>query len=204
MRAEEAARRRIERNIHDGVQQDLVALIGQAGHVRTQFDRNREGVAEELVLLQGGLERVLSDLRELASGIHQPPDRGLLTAVEALAARNPVPVVVRADPSLRDLRFAEELEGAGYYIIAESLANTLKHADASHVEVTLARSNGQLLITISDDGNGFEQPPPLGNGLANLSERLAALGGELEVASSLGHGTTVSASLSMASSGEMT
>ena len=68
---------------------------------------------------------------------------------------------------LRHLRLAEELEGAGYYIVAESLANTLKHADASRVEVTLARSIGQLLITISDDGNGFEQPP-LGNGLANL------------------------------------
>jgi signal transduction histidine kinase len=206
VRAEEAERRRIERNIHDGVQQDLVALIGQAGHVRSQFDRNREGVAEELVLLQSGLERVLSDLRELASGIHPSllRDRGLLPAVEALAARNLVPVVVRADPSLRDLRLAEELEGAGYYIIAESLANALKHADASRVEVTLARSNGQLLITISDDGNGFEQPPLLGNGLANLSERLAALGGELEVASSPGRGTTVSASLSVASNEEKT
>ena len=206
VRAEEAERRRIERNIHDGVQQDLVALIGQTGHVRTQFDRNREGVAEELVLLQGGLERVLNDLRELASGIHPSllRDRGLLPAVEALAARNLVPVVVRADPSLRDLRLAEELEGAGYYIIAESLANTLKHADASRVEVTLARSNGQLLITISDDGNGFEQPTPLGNGLANLSERLAALGGELEVASSPGRGTTVSAILSVASNQEKT
>jgi signal transduction histidine kinase len=163
-------------------------------------------VAEELVLLQGGLERVLNDLRELASGIHPSllRDRGLLPAVEALAARNLVPVVVRADPSLRDLRLAEELEGAGYYIIAESLANTLKHADASRVEVTLARSNGQLLITISDDGNGFEQPTPLGNGLANLSERLAALGGELEVASSPGRGTTVSAILSVASNQEKT
>jgi signal transduction histidine kinase len=206
VRAEEAERRRIERNIHDGVQQDLVALIGQTGHVRTQFDRNREGVAEELVLLQGGLERVLSDLRELASGIHPSllRDRGLLPAVEALAARSLVPVVVRADPSLRDLRLAEELEGAGYYIIAESLANALKHADASRVEVTLARSNGQLLIMISDDGNGFEQPPPLGNGLANLSERLAALGGELEVASSPGRGTTVSAILSVVSNEEET
>ena len=206
VRAEEAERRRIERNIHDGVQQDLVALIGQTGHVRTQFDRNREGVAEELVLLQGGLERVLSDLRELASGIHPSllRDRGLLPAVEALAARSLVPVVVRADPSLRYLRLAEELEGAGYYIIAESLANTLKHADASRVEVTLACSNGQLLIMISDDGNGFEQPPPLGNGLANLSERLAALGGELEVASSPGRGTTVSAILSVASNEEET
>jgi signal transduction histidine kinase len=206
VRAEEAERRRIERNIHDGVQQELVALIGQAGHVRTQLDRNREAVGEELALLQDGMERVLSDLRELASGIHPSllRDRGLLPAVEALAARNLVPVVVRADPSLLDLRLAEELEGAGYYIIAESLANSLKHADASRIEVTLTRSNGRLLITVSDDGNGFEQPLQGGNGLANLSERLAALGGELDVTSSPGQGTTVSASLSVASREEET
>lgn len=206
VRAEQAERRRIERNIHDGVQQELVALIGQAGHVRNQLDRNPDAVGEELALLQGGLERVLSDLRELASGIHPSllRDRGLLPAVEALAARNLVPVVVRADPSLLDLRLAEELEAAGYYIIAESLANTLKHADASRIEVTLARSNGRLLITVSDDGNGFEQPLQGGNGLANLSERLAALGGHLDVTSSPGQGTTVSANLSVASRDEET
>jgi signal transduction histidine kinase len=185
----------MERNIHDGIQQDLVALIGQAGRVRTQLEREPEAVAGELALLQSGLERVMGDLRELASGIHPSllRDRGLLAAVEALAARNPVPVLVRADLSLRSLRLAEELEGAGYYTVAESLANSLKHAEASQVEVTLERSNGSLRISIRDDGKGFDKAASDGHGLANLSERLAALGGRLDVKTNPGQGTTVSA-----------
>ena len=199
VRAEEAERRRMERNIHDGVQQDLVALIGQAGRVRTRLEIEPDAVADELASLQSGLERVLGDLRELASGIHPSllRDRGLLAAVEALAARNPVPVLVRADLSLRSLRLAEEIEGAGYYTVAESLANSLKHADASQVEVTLSRSNGALQISIHDDGKGFEEGASHGHGLANLSERLAALGGRLDVASGPGLGTTVSATLTL-------
>jgi signal transduction histidine kinase len=195
VRAEEAGRRRMERNIHDGIQQDLVALIGQAGRLRTQLEREPDAVAGELALLQSGLERVLGDLRELASGIHPSllRDRGLLAAVEALAARNPVPVLVRADLSLRGLRLAEELEGAGYYTVAESLANSLKHAEASQVEVTLERTNGSLHISIRDDGRGFDEAASEGQGLANLSERLAALGGRLDVTTSPGQGTTVSA-----------
>ncbi|HZD23031.1 MAG TPA: histidine kinase, partial [Acidimicrobiia bacterium] len=199
VRAEEAERRRMERNIHDGVQQDLVALIGQAGRVRTQLEREPDAIADELAALQSGLERVLGDLRELASGIHPSllRDRGLLAAVEALAARNPVPVLVRADMSLRSLRLAEEIEGAGYYTVAESLANSLKHAEASQVEVTLSRSNGSLHISIRDDGKGFDVAASKGHGLANLSERLAALGGRLDVTSSPGLGATVSATFTL-------
>jgi signal transduction histidine kinase len=199
VRAEEAERRRMERNIHDGVQQDLVALIGQAGRIRTQLEREPDAIAGELASLQSGLERVLGDLRELSSGIHPSllRDRGLLAALEALAARNPVPVLVRADLSLRSLRLAEEIEGAGYYTVAESLANSLKHADASQVEVTLSRSNGSLQISIHDDGRGFEEGASHGHGLANLSERLAALGGRLDVTSTPGVGTTVSATLAL-------
>ena len=199
VRAEEAERRRMERNIHDGVQQDLVALIGQAGRVRTQLEREPDAVAEQLAFLQSSLERLLGDLRELSSGIHPSllRDRGLLAAVEALAARNPVPVLVRADLSLRRLRFAQEIEGAGYYTVAESLANSLKHADASQVEVTLSRSNGSLHISIRDDGKGFDGVASYGHGLSNLSERLAALGGRLDVKTRPGLGTTVSAALAL-------
>jgi signal transduction histidine kinase len=199
VRAEEAERRRIERNIHDGVQQDLVALIGQAGHVRRIQTRDADAVEAELALLQEGLERVLGDLRRLAHGIHPSllRDRGLLAAVEGLAARNPVPVSLRADNSLRDMRLAEEIEGAAYYTIAESLTNSLKHADASNVEITLSRSNGALLIRVSDDGVGFQTMPATGSGLFNLRERLAALGGRLEVTSTHGIGTTVTAVLAM-------
>lgn len=199
VRAGESERRRMERNIHDGVQQDLVALIGQAGHVQVQLESDPSSAAVEMESLQAGLHRVLSDLRELASGIHPSllRDRGLLAAVEALAARNPVPVLVRADASLRDLRMSEEVEGAGYYTVAESLANSLKHADASEIEVTLARFDGCLAIRVEDDGNGFESGSSTGSGLANLSERLAALGGRLEVTSQSGRGTVVSATIAM-------
>jgi signal transduction histidine kinase len=204
VRAEEAGRRRMERNIHDGVQQDLVALIGQAGRVRTQLEREPDAVAEQLALLQSGLERLLGDLRELSSGIHPSllRDRGLLSAVEALAARHPIPVLVRADLSLRSFRAAEEIEGAGYYTVAESLANSLKHADASQVEVTLSRSNGSLQISIRDDGKGFDAPAPSGHGLANLSERVAALGGRLDITSTPDVGTTVSAELALTEAAE--
>ena len=204
VRAEEAGRRRMERNIHDGIQQDLVALIGQAGRVRTQLEREPDGVAGELATLQSGLERVLGELRELASGIHPSllRDRGLLAAIEALAARNPVPVSVRADLSLRSLRLAEEVEGAGYYTVAESLANSLKHAEASQVEVTLERSDGSLHITVHDDGKGFDGAASDGHGLANLSERLAALDGRLDVTTSPGQGTTVSATFALTGAGE--
>jgi signal transduction histidine kinase len=199
VRAEERERRRIERDIHDGVQQDLVALIGQAGHVRRLNSRDADAVAAELASLQSGLERVLGDLRQLAHGIHPSllRDRGLLAAVEALATRNPVPVLVRADTSLRDMRLAEEVEGAAYYTVAELLANSLKHADAKNVEITLSRSNGSLLIRVSDDGVGFDEMPATGSGFVNLGERLAALGGRLEVTSKPGEGTTVTAVLAV-------
>lgn len=200
VRAQEVERRRIERNIHDGVQQDLVALISQAGRIRNVQDRAPEEATAQLVDLQAGLQRVLGELRELARGIHPSllSDRGLLAAVEALAARNPVPVTVRTDTSLRDLRLAEEVEGAGYFTVAESLANSLKHAVASQVEVTLSRSNGTLHIQVRDDGVGLPAGTSAGDGLLNLAERLAALGGSLDVDSEPGVGTTVSATLTMA------
>lgn len=194
IRAGEAERRRIERNIHDGVQQHLVALIAQAGRARSHTT-NDPVAAEELASLQVGMESLLGELRELASGIHPSllRDRGLLTAVESLAARNPLPVAVRADPSLRDLRIAEEIESACYYTVAESLANILKHSRATLAEITLSRDNGCLEVRIDDDGVGFDPGATSGTGLGNLSERLSALGGHLTVTGRPGHGTTVSA-----------
>jgi signal transduction histidine kinase len=95
------------------------------------------------------------------------------------------------------MRLAEEVEGAAYYTVAESLANSLKHADAKNVEITLSRSNGSLLIRVSDDGVGFDEMPATGSGFVNLGERLAALGGRLEVTSKPGEGTTVTAVLAV-------
>lgn len=197
VRAQDAERRRLERNIHDGVQQDLVALMGHAARVRNELERGTSSGQEALTELQSGLKHVLVELRELAHGIHPSvlSDRGLLEAVEALAARSLVPVSVRADPSLRGLRFAEEVEGAGYFTVAEALANVGKHAAASQIDVSLARSNGSLRITVHDDGTGFDPAGMSGQGLANLAERLSALGGRLDIASGPGLGTTVSARL---------
>ena len=188
VRAQETERRRLERDIHDGVQQDLVALLGHSGRIKAQMARDPASAVELLETFQAGLQRVIADLRELAHGIHPTllADRGLLEAVEALAARNPVPVTVRADPSLRGTRFPEEVEGAGYFTVAEALAKVLKHARADQVEVSLQRSNGSLRIEIHDDGVGFDHRQVNGDGLANLSERLAALGGQLDVDSTDG------------------
>jgi signal transduction histidine kinase len=197
VRAQDAERRRLERNIHDGVQQDLVALIGHTGRARGELERDPAAGEAALDELSEGLRRVLGELRELAHGIHPSvlSDRGLLEAVESLAARSSVPVSVRADPSLRGLRFAEEIEGAGYFTVAEALANAGKHAGASRVDVSLARSNGSLHITVRDDGVGFDPTAAIGDGLAHLGERLSALGGRLDVSSEPGHGTTVTAQL---------
>ena len=205
VRAQESERRRIERNIHDGVQQELVALIGHAGEMERTLDQRPSAATDELVDLRDGLQRVLDDLRELAAGIHPSllSDHGLLTAVESLAARHPVPVTLRADPGLRAMRASEEVEGAGYFTVAEALANSLKHAEASSVAVTLARVDGSLRIDVSDDGCGFDTaavgedgaPNVLGNGFTNMAERVTALGGTFEVDSARAGGTTVTARL---------
>lgn len=200
VRAQDAERRRIERNIHDGAQQDLVALVGAAAHARAELARDPASGERALDELQQGLRQVIAELRELAHGIHPSllSDRGLLEAVEALAGRSRVPVSVRADPALRGARLSEDVEGAGYFTVAEALANVSKHANASQAEVSLARADGSLEITVADDGGGFDPAAATSEGLANLGERLAALGGHLDVASRPGGGTTVSARVQVA------
>lgn len=199
VRAEEAERRRIERNIHDGVQQELVALIGQSGILRRRLNRDGSIDAAELDKLQSGLQQVLAELRDLATGIHPSllRDRGLLPAVEALAARHPIPVDVRADPDVRSVRLAAEVEGASYFTVAESLANSLKHADAGRVDVAISRTAQAMSIEITDDGRGFDVTGLNGHshGLGNLTERVAAVGGRLQVASTPGTGTSVIATM---------
>ncbi len=198
MRAQETERRRIERNIHDGVQQDLAALIALAGQLRNEAP---DDVANDLTVLQQGLTRVLAELRDLAKGIHPSllSDQGLLVAIEALAARHPTPVAIRADPTLRGMTFAPEAEGAVYFAVAEALANSLKHSRAQSVEITLARRNGSLHTNIRDDGIGFEphHGPRNGSGLAGLHDRIAALDGRLDIISSPGHGTDIVAEVAI-------
>jgi signal transduction histidine kinase len=207
VRAQEEERHRIERDIHDGVQQNLVALILQAGLIGQKLDGDDPAgggpsgeagdVRAQVDELRDGLQRLLSELRDLATGIHPSVlrDRGLLVAVETLAARHPVPVRLRADPELRDLRLPIEIEGAGYFTVAESLANSLKYAHAGQLDISLSRTNGSTTIRVADDGVGFEPRAAAGNGLANLAARIAAVEGTLDVASRPGHGTTITAHL---------
>ncbi|GAA1999468.1 sensor histidine kinase [Microbacterium ulmi] len=199
-RAQEQERRRIERNIHDGVQQDLTALIGLVGQARQEYGRSGDAVGEDLERAQEGLRRVLADLRDFAQGIHPSvlSDHGLLAAVEALAGRHPVAVEVRADPVLRGIRLSDEVEGAAYFTLAEALANTLKHGSAHRIEIELHLEGRALEVCARDDGVGFDVERATGSGLANLRERVAALGGRLEVVSRPGGGTTVTAEFPIA------
>lgn len=196
-RAAESERRRIERNIHDGIQQDLVVLIGMVGRVQDEPDR--DVMSAGMVDLRRRLERVLADLRDLASGIYPSvlSDQGILPAVEALVATHPHPIQLRADPELRKTRLPEEIEGAAYFTVAEALTNALKHAKANEVAVTLRRNNGTLTIEVADDGVGFDPTSQAsGRGLEGLADRLSALGGTFAVDSYTGRGTVVQASLS--------
>jgi signal transduction histidine kinase len=192
VQAQEQERRRLERDLHDGAQQDLVALIALAGRLRRRV--RADDLGDGLGELQHGLERVLREVRDLARGIHPHllRHRGLLVAVEDVAARLPADIHVRADPSLRNTRLPETVEGAAFYVVTESLTNALRHARAQSIHVMLSRHNGSVAVSVRDDGIGIPADPPHGSGLSNLADRVTALGGSFTVNGS-GGGTTVTA-----------
>jgi signal transduction histidine kinase len=188
-------RRRIERNLHDGVQQHVVALITKIRLTRNALERGR-AVDAELAEVQADAAELLVDLRELAHGIHPPvlSDRGLVEAIETRADRMPLPVATRADPALRDRRFAPDLEAAAYYVVCEALTNVVKHAGARTAAVELSAANGHLTIAVRDDGCGVAEPDP-GQGLTNLRDRVEAIGGRLHVDGRPGSGLHLLAEL---------
>ncbi|MFI6175743.1 histidine kinase [Nonomuraea sp. NPDC051191] len=188
--AQEAERRRIERNIHDGVQQQLVALI--AG---LELARVTGAGPEALARLREQARQTLTDLRELAAGIHPSAlsQGGLVEAVEERCSRLPVPTTVTSDPGLRARRFADEIEGAMYFTVSEAVANALKHADAARIEVRLTLAPGRVRATVADDGKGFDPAAAARRGLATLADRLDALGGGMELDSEPGKGTRMHA-----------
>ena len=199
MEAEEVARRRIERDIHDGVQQELVALIARIALARNQLARDPALVGPTLADLQLEARQALDDLRELASGIHPSvlSDLGIVGAIEGRAARLPLGVTIECDRTLRTTRFSETVEGAVFFLVSEAFANALKHSGAERVIVRLDLVEGELRVEISDDGRGFEPAAiGLGTGLGGLADRIEALGGTLVVDSAPGHGTTLTATLS--------
>lgn len=193
--AQETERRRIERDIHDGVQQEVVALIAKLRLARNRLER---GEHSDTLLAEAQAEagELLADLRELAHGIHPPvlSDGGLVAAVEARTARMPLEVTVHADDSLRTRRLDPDVESAAYYVVCEALTNILKHARAGTAEVTLEAVNGHLALTVRDDGDGIDGHGH-GQGLTNLEDRVEALGGRLEISSSPGSGTALTAEL---------
>jgi PAS domain S-box-containing protein len=183
----DAERRRIQRNLHDGAQQRLVSVLLMLGRLR------RPGEDEQL--LEGAVDELaagLQELRELASGLHPAvlSERGLAPALEALALRAPLPVTLAALP---DRRLPEQVEAAAYYVVAEALANTQKHAGASHAVVTARVDPDRLIVEVEDDGAGGADPE--GEGLRGLHDRVEALDGTLEVDSPAGGGTRVRARL---------
>jgi signal transduction histidine kinase len=194
VQAQDAERQRIERNLHDGAQQQLVALRIQLGLLDAVAD-DPAGVRETAGQLRDGLAAALDDLRALARGIYPPllADQGLGAALRAQASRAALPVTVSADGVGR---YRLEAEAAVYFCVLEALQNTAKYAGASTASVALAASGGQLEFTVTDDGAGFDVAAAVdGTGLQGMSDRLAAVGGTLRIDSAPGHGTTVSGCL---------
>ncbi|MGW4928326.1 ATP-binding protein [Agromyces sp. NPDC004153] len=200
--AQDDERRRLERDLHDGIQQNVVAQIAGLRLARNRLQRG-ELTPAELSELQDQARETLTDLRELAQGIHPPvlSDNGLVAAVESGVARFPIPLSVEADAAVRAERYPDDIETTAYYVVREALANTAKHANATHASVELARSNGHLRIAITDDGCGIgasatdaaTAAAASHGGLANIRDRVAALRGTVQVAPAdgVGSGTTV-------------
>jgi signal transduction histidine kinase len=190
--AGDVERRRLERNLHDGAQQRLVSLAVALGLAESRLPADPDGARTMIGDARRDLGDALEELRELAHGIHPAilTDRGLDGALEALADRAPIPVELAVPPG----RLPEQVEAAAYYVVAEAVANATKHARADCVSVSVARSDGRLLVTVVDDGVGGAAPSA-GSGLRGLGDRIEALGGTFRVASPRGHGTTVRAEL---------
>jgi len=190
--ATDAARRRIERDLHDGAQQRFVTASMQLGLALRAVERGDvTELTEQLASVRAELDGGLAELRDLARGIHPTvlSDRGLRPAVEALVARCSVPVSVEGD---LDRRPAATVEVTLYFTIAEALTNVAKHARASEAVITIANSSDDAQIAIHDDGVGGTDPAK-GSGLRGLVDRLGALGGHLHVHSRSEGGTTVHA-----------
>jgi signal transduction histidine kinase len=189
--AQDQERRRLERNIHDGAQQQLVALSVRTRLARDLTARDPAQAAEMLTQIDAEIQTALGDLRDLARGIYPPLliDEGLGAALGAQARRSLVPTTIQADGLGR---YAPEVEAAVYFSCLEALQNVAKYAEASSASVILAQSNGHLTFEVADDGRGFDPAAErTGTGLQGIADRLGALHGELTIRSEPGAGTRV-------------
>jgi signal transduction histidine kinase len=191
--AQDEARRRLERNLHDGAQQDLVALA-----IKARLGATVEDLAQAKEIfgeLQADTTGALENLRDLAHGIYPPllADLGLAAALNAQASKSPVPVTVEADGIGR---YPQDIEAAVYFCCLEALQNTAKYAHATQASICLRAQDATLRFTVSDDGTGYDTGhTPMGSGQRNMADRLAALGGRLEVWSAPGQGTKITGHL---------
>jgi signal transduction histidine kinase len=189
--AQDEERRRLERNIHDGAQQELVALAVQLRLAEQIASKQAPDMAELLARIKGASQEALDNLRDLARGIYPPllADQGLGAALEAQARKAAVPVEVELDGIGR---YPQDAEATAYFCVLEALQNVAKYAGASRAVVTLGESDGHLVFSVVDDGAGFDvERTPKGAGLQNMTDRVEAVGGSLEVSSEPGRGTTV-------------
>ena len=191
--ASDQARRRIERDLHDGTQQRLVSLGLAARAAAADGAAGLGDLRAELSHIAAGLADTVAELQELSRGIHPAilSEGGLGPAVRTLARRSAVPVDLDVTTNAR---FPEPIEVAAYYVASEALANAMKHAQASRVEISLTTSDGSLLLSVRDDGVGGANPAR-GSGLVGLTDRVEALGGSIRLHSAAGAGTHVSVDL---------
>ncbi|MEU0936425.1 MULTISPECIES: sensor histidine kinase [unclassified Embleya] len=185
--------RRIERDLHDGTQNRLLAVVLHLGLIERALERDPEQALPLVLRARRAANDALDELRDVVRGIHPPilAERGLDGAVSALAARCPVPCVVR---TVGLTRAPAAVETAAYFVVAEALNNVAKHSHADHVVVTLAQEEDTLVIEVEDDGRGGADGHP-GSGLIGLRRRALALGGRLTVHSPVGGPTRLRAEL---------
>jgi signal transduction histidine kinase len=193
--AQDEARRRLERNIHDGAQQDLVALAIKAQLADFTVEEDPAQAKQIIGEIKADAAGALENLRDLARGIYPPllADLGLAAALGAQASKSPVPVVIEANGIGR---YPQDTEAAVYFCCLEALQNTAKYAHATQAHICLLAQNGSLRFTVSDDGAGYDaRHTPMGSGLRNMADRLAALGGRLEIRSAPGQGSAITGQL---------
>ncbi|MBO0746512.1 MAG: GAF domain-containing sensor histidine kinase, partial [Candidatus Dormibacteraeota bacterium] len=203
VQVQETERRRIERDLHDGVQQQLIALAAGVRLARNRLKDDAEAADATLGEVQAQALQAGRDLRELVRGIRPPvlEDAGLVAAIEAAVPRLPVQVTLDVDEDATTGRCPAEVEGAAYFVVCEALANVMKHAGVDEASVRVRRSSGCLAVAVADAGRGFDDARAQGSGLAGLRDRVAAVGGELTVDSRPGGGTTVEARLPVGNDG---
>jgi signal transduction histidine kinase len=194
--AADAERRRVERDIHDGAQQRLVALLGELRLARSAIEKEPAAeIAGRLDMITGGLAEATAELRELARGVRPPilADAGLAPALRALGQRSSVPV--RLDLDVDD-RLDPAIESAAYFVVAEAVTNTVRHSQARSIDVSarIDRTTQSLRLVVADNGAGGADERR-GSGLRGLRDRVEALGGQLDVASVVGQGTRLTMEL---------